>query len=95
MGLRDKLNSVLKEYIRKFEEKHDCRFEYAVSDDLTGIISFGDIYFFHISDIIFDIDTNQPKGLIFEWMSDCAENQHKIINFRSYAMGLRFEDLKD
>ena len=83
MGLRDKLDNVLKEYIRKFEKKHDCRFEYAVSDDLTGIISFGDIYFFHISDIIFDIDTNQPKGLIFEWINDCVENEEKTINFIS------------
>ena len=95
MGLRCELDNVFKKYIRKFEEKHDCRFEHAVSDDLTGVISFGDISFFHISDIIFDIDTNQPKNLIFEWINDCVENEHKTINFRSYAMGLRFEDLKD
>lgn len=95
MTLRGKLDRVLKEYIRQFEKKHECYFEFAVSDDLTGIVCFGDIAYFHISDIIFDIDTNQPKSLIFEWINDCVENEEKTINFSSYAMGLRFEDLKD
>ena len=96
MRLRDKLDDILKEYIRLFEEKHEVFFEFAVEDDLMGIICFGDWYF-NISDIIYDIDNDLPQNLIFKWQEDRINDdknpQHAKMNFQSYAMGLRFEDL--
>lgn len=88
--MRKKLNKILKKYIKKFEKKHDCYFEHAVSDDLMGVICFGDVLFFNINDIIYDIDTKQPKGLIIDWLYDSI-NQDKYINFYSYSKGLRYE----
>lgn len=92
--MRKKLNKILKKYIKKFEKKHDCRFEHAVSDNLMGIICFGDVLFFDINDIIYDIDTNQPKGLIIDWLYD-GIYQDNYINFKSYSKGLRYEQIKN
>ena len=90
--MRKKLDKILKKYIKKFEKKHDCYFEYAVVDDLMGVICFGDVLFFDIADIIYDIDTKQPKGLIIDWLYDSI-NQDKYINFQSYSKGLRYEQI--
>lgn len=90
-NLRKTLEAALKEYIRRFEKKHGLSFEHAVSDDLTGVICFGDVFFFHISDIIYDIDNKLPKGLIIDWLYSNLDNQDRYINLHSYAKGLRHE----
>lgn len=96
MRLRDKLDEILKEYIRLFEEKHEVFFDYAVGDNLIGLLCFGE-YFFATRDIIYDIDNDLPKNLIFQWQDDSFDSlknhKHAKINLPSYAMGLRFEDL--
>ena len=92
--MRNKLDKVLGKYIRKFEKKHGLRFEFAVADDLMGVICFGDVLFFDINNIIYDIDTKQPKGLIIDWLYDTM-NQDKYINFQSYSKGLRYEQIKN
>lgn len=98
MQLRNKLDSILKEYIRLFEEKHEVFFDYAVGDDLMGLLCFGE-YLFVVGDVIYDIDNDLPKRLIFEWQNDSFDSitnpHHKKINLQSYAMGLRFEHLKE
>lgn len=93
MGLRNKLDNVIKEYIRKFEKKHELEFEYAVSDDLMTALCFED-YFFGINDIIHCEDAKQPKHLILEWHDESVKNEGLNINFQSWCMGLRFEQLK-
>lgn len=96
MKLRNKLDSILKEYIRLFEEKHEVFFDYAVGDDLMGLLCFGD-YLFTTRDVIYDIDNDLPKNLIFQWQDDSFDSitnpHHKKINLQSYARGLRFEHL--
>ena len=96
MKIREKLDDILKEYIRLFEEKHEVFFDYAVGDDLMGLLCFGD-YLFAINYIIYDIDNDLPKNLIFQWQDDSFDiiinPHHKKINLQSYAMGLRFEHL--
>lgn len=92
--MRKKLDKILKKYIKKFEKKHGLTFEFAVSDDFMDVICFGDVFFFSINDIIYDIDTKQPKDLIIDWLYDSI-NQDKHINFYSYSKGLRYEQIKD
>lgn len=96
MKIREKLDDILKEYIRLFEEKQEVFFEYAVGDDLTGLLCFGE-YLFAAKDVIYDIDNDLPKNLIFQWQDDSFDSiinpQHAEINLQSYAMGLRFEHL--
>ena len=58
----------------------------------------GDVYCFHIADVVYDIDHDLPKGLILQWAEDSADDNknptRQTINLQSYAMGLRFEDLQ-
>ena len=94
--LREKLDAVAKEYIKAFEKKHECYFEFAIFDDLMDMLSFGDNYF-SFSDVAYDIDNNVEKGLIFKWQNENTEldvyGDEITINFRSYVMGFRNTDL--
>ena len=100
-NLRKKLDEALTSYIKKFEKKHGIEMEFAVSDDLMGIICFGCIYYFSINDIVEDIDNNYPKRLILDWISDSTDyhirsgDYNRNINLSSYVKGLRFSDITD
>jgi hypothetical protein len=85
-------SDVCHEYVRLFEKKHEYEFTGFVGDTCQ-IASFIDEYFFNIADIVHDIDNEIKADLIFQWHRECLENEHKKINFRSYAMGLRFEQV--
>ncbi len=80
--------------IAEFEIKQESNFEFFVGDNPTGIASFGDILCFNISDIYYDLKSNQPKGRIIEWLYESLEHENQTINYRSYCMGARFENLK-
>ncbi|TXD47360.1 hypothetical protein [Polaribacter sp. IC073] len=95
MKLKKDLEKSVYKIIKAFEKKHDVYFQYFVCDDVTGMASFGDVLYFNISDICFDIFSEQPKGLIIEWLEDSLENEEENINYQSYARGLRFEDAKN
>ena len=88
--MRKKLDKVLKKYIKKFEKKHGLTFEFAVLDDLMDTICFGCVFYFDMADIIYDIDTKQPKGLIIDWLYESMEETEPM-NFYSYSKGLRYE----
>ena len=92
------LRDVLSAYIRLFEEKHDVKLQYAVDDNIMGVLDFGYVYFFNAADVVFDIDHDLPKGLILQWAKDSVDDSknptRQTINLHSYAMGLRFEDLR-
>lgn len=56
-------------------------------------------YFFNLSDIILDLKTKQPKGQILDWQSDGVDfnmfnDNQQHINYKSYTMGLRYNQLK-
>ena len=97
--LREELEEILKSYIRKFEAKHDVEMQYAVDDDITGVLDFDDVYIFDITDVIYDIDHDLPKGLILQWAKDSVDDSknptRQTINLHSYAKGLRYEDLEE
>ena len=93
-ALRKALDDAIKNYIKAFEDKHGVFFEWAVVDDFTGVLNFGD-YYFSMSDIVYDIDNKLPLNLIFEWQDAGIEahfkGNEKTINLQSYARGLRYE----
>lgn len=84
-----KYESACNEYIRLFCEKQGVDFEFWISDKIGETACFGD-YCFNLSDIIFDINTDQPKGLILEWW-DCILEEDSYINYEHYTMGARWE----
>ena len=73
----------------EFCEKHDLSYEFSVGNDSVDIFLISD-YFFSLSDIYFDLKSNQPKSKIIEWYDYILENEVKI-NYYSYCMGLRKE----
>jgi hypothetical protein len=98
--LNNQYESICNQWIEKFCTKQDLDFDGWIADEVGGIASFACQYFFNLSDIILDLITKQPKGLIISWqiedvdfyMSQYKEDLDFIfninINFRSNVMGL-------
>ena len=93
--LKKQYEIVVSEYVQKFCNKHELEFEHWVGNDIGGIACFGDIFFYNFQDIVWDINSKQPKGLIIQWLYDCCDNAEKSINYFSYSKGLRFSDLTE
>lgn len=91
---------VCNEWVQKFCNKQQIDFDGWIGNEIGGICGFASQYFFNMSDIILDLNTKQPKGLILDWQSEDVdfnmfnENQQHI-NYKSYTMGLRHSQLSD
>lgn len=101
-NLKKEFIAVANKYIAAFEKKHKMELEFWVSDDVGGVASFGDTYFFSFDDIRLDVDSGAPKHLILDWSNDRLDEHYaaegekreeRHINFNSYRTGLRFKDL--
>ena len=83
--------------VKMFCMKQDAYVDHTIGDDICGIYAIGD-NFFSLDNIYFDLKTDQPKGLIFDWQNACIDAHFAgvkdTINYRSWCMGLRFEDIK-
>jgi hypothetical protein len=96
MTLKEKYTAVCNEYLGVFQKKQSIVFDGWIGDEIGGICCFGD-YFINFSDVVLDIDSEQPKELILKWQNDSIDwhlkGRTEYINYKSYAMGIRFEDL--
>ena len=61
-----------------------------VGDTVGGVACCND-FFFNFQDIVWDINSKQPKGLIVEWYYDSVDNIEKSINYYSYTKGLSID----
>lgn len=92
--LNKRYRKICTEYVELFAKKHDVDFEFWVADIFGEVAGFGD-YYFNFSDIVYDVNTNQPKGLIFSWQDHCLDfDRTQYINFYSYSKGLRINEIK-
>jgi len=93
--LKKEFESIVEKYIDSFCQKQeiDKKVLYWIGGEIGGVLEVSDC-FFDFLDIITDIDTNQPKGLIFDWHNENDYINDKIINYQSYIKGLRVKDLK-
>jgi hypothetical protein len=96
--LKEKYEFICNEFVAKFEKKQQIDFEGWVDYEIGGIASFSFQYYFNLSDIIFDLKTNQPKGCIKNWSNEETDfnvfnKNPQHINYKSYTMGLRHENL--
>lgn len=87
------------EYIKMFCTKQDIEFDGWIGDEVGGIASFISQYFFNLSDIVLDLNTKQRKGLILRWQDDGVDfnigrKKPQYINYKSYTMGLRYQQLE-
>ena len=97
MTLKERYEACCDEYLQKFAEKQEIEFDYWVGDIVGEVASFLDQYFFGINEIIYDIEQDCKAGLILEWQDDnveFGEDTGYCINYRSYAKGLRYSDIK-
>lgn len=92
--LQKKYENVCMEYIKRFEEKHEMDFDGFVGNQIGGIACFGDL-FLNFTDIVYDINSEQPKHHIISWYWDNVENSSKSINYYSYTMGLRVSQIEN
>lgn len=81
------------DYVVAFCVKQEMGFEFWVGDDIGGIAMIGD-YFFNMHDMVWDVNSEQPAGLILSWYEECIEHPKKAINYFSYTKGLRAKDIK-
>ena len=80
--LKIRYNIIVSKYTDKFCEKHGLYLRFWVAE-VGDVACFGDL-FFDFRNIKYDIDTNQPKGLIIEWMDYACKTQN-YISFECYS----------
>ena len=90
--LKTKYEQVCKEYVELFCKKQDMEYNGWVGGIVGGVAYCND-FFFNMRDIIWDINTEQPKGLIIEWYYNNIDDASKSINYYHYTKGLRKEDV--
>lgn len=85
--------NICNEYIDAFIKKQSMSFEGWVGDTIGGIAYCNDFYF-NFQDIVWDVNSKQPKGAIVDWYYENLEIPEKSINYFSYTKGLRVSELK-
>ena len=79
------------DYVQKFCNKQELTNEGWVNDDIGGIAICSELYF-NFRDIVWDINSEQPKGQIIDWYYENLHNV-KAIDYYSYTKGLRIADI--
>ena len=77
--------------LMEFCEKLDVSYEFSVGNDSIDVFSISH-FFFSLSDIYFDLKSNQPKGKIIQWYDYLLDNEVEI-SYYAYCKGLRKEQL--
>ena len=81
--------------VEAFAKKQDLDFDGFVGGEVGGVASFSCQYFFNIDDMVHDLKTDQPVGLILQWQEDGVDahfnGDETKINYKSYCMGLRWD----
>ena len=90
--LQQQYQAACNAYIAAFCKKQKIDFDYWIGDEVGGLASFAETYFFTMSDIVLDVDTKQRKGKILKWQDYNMEAEQQI-NYKSYTMGLRVRNI--
>ena len=77
--------------IMEFFENHYLSYDFCVCNDSIDVFSISH-FFFSLSDIYFDLKSNQPKGKIIQWYDYLLDNEVEI-SYYAYCKGLRKEQL--
>jgi hypothetical protein len=81
-----------------FCRKQGLEFCFWVSDKPGDIACVSDQYFFGVAEMLHDLNTNQPKGLILSWQEDSVEfnsekevSERSFISYECYTTGSRYK----
>lgn len=91
--LKEQYEFVCNEYVNAFIKKQSMSFNGWVGDEIGGIALCNDFYF-NFQDIVWDVNTKQPKGSIVDWYYQNLDTPEKSINYYSYTKGLRVSEIK-
>ena len=99
MTLKERYEAICEEYRELFLEKQGFSYSYWIADEIGGVLSCNEEYYFNINDIRYDIDNDIEVGLIMQSQDDFLEaynkdKETKHINYKNYAKGLRYEQFK-
>ncbi|MGL4855194.1 MAG: hypothetical protein ACRC37_08100 [Lentisphaeria bacterium] len=77
---------VCEDYVKIFCNKQDMDFD-GWAADVVGEVAWCNDFYFNFSDIVLDVNTWQPKGLIVEWYYSLNDDFKP--NYSSYTLGFR------
>lgn len=83
--LKQQYEFACKEYVKKFCNKQGISEFCWVNGTIGGIAYCGD-FFFNFQDIVWDVNSKQPKGAIVNWYYESLENPEKAINYYTYTL---------
>ena len=86
--LKKQYEGCCNQYAKAFCKKQGFEFDGFVGDDIGGIVMCNDM-FLNLHDVVWDVNSNQPKGLISEWYYSCFEDPQNSINYFAYTKGVR------
>ena len=92
--LKKKYEFVCNEYVTKFCNKQGFDANFSWVGNIIGGIAYCNDFYFNFQDIVWDINSKQPKGAIADWYYENLEMPEKSINYFSYTKGLRVSELK-
>ena len=90
-SLKKQFEAVANKYASLFCAKQGMDFGGWVSDNV-GDIAYCSDFFFNFTDIVLDVNTEQPKGAIIDWYYENLEIPDKTIHYYSYTKGLRIKN---
>lgn len=79
--------NICNKIVNEFCKKQNLTFNYWIADEIGQIFEASD-HFFDTRDVIFDMKTNQKKGLILKWHDKCVEchfEKKPIINYQVFC----------
>jgi hypothetical protein len=86
--LKRRLEKAVMDYTEAFCKKQGLPFDWWSLERIGTLGCFGN-YYFTFDDIKYDMDTDQPKGLITQWQDECLEKGCTKINYYFYSKGIR------
>lgn len=92
--LKEDYQKACEAYIEEFATKQDMEFEGWVANVVGDIAYFGD-YFFNFRDIVWDINSNQPKGLILDWYNRYLEDVGNCVNYYSFTKSIQAKHISE
>lgn len=89
-NLEKRYNEICGDYVLLFSAKHNLYFLRWI-DTTGGVAEFENDYCFSLQDIVYDINSNQPKYLITQWYDDMIYRTipNERCNFKVYSNGYR------
>lgn len=87
MELYQEYTDICQKYVDAFAKKQGLTFE-RWADEVGEVAIFNKHYFYKMSDIVHDVNTNQPRYLIRDWIFENDKKDVKI-GYKEYINTLK------